>query len=520
MQRVKRFFSLALAAVLTLGLAGCGAPEPGKPENLPETAASSQSAPTDNDAIRWAAESPDAAPLTVTETAYAEFAALAAQRVHYPDERLYQLNQALAMQQQSPVPEGTHSELICPIAELPSAEQILAHIQNNRAAALEKRPECSPPEAALEGTVARLAAEDLARCLPALSERDRCRIYCNLAHLSVLVLPADGENVNACVTGDLCLLVNLAQIAALPDAQGLEKTLLHEIQHVFQRNCVEVNGGGTRSIGPSQLWPELAVNSLWWNWLHEAAAERHTMTALGSAEPLVYPDAVEWLELLDFVALLSPDQDETALETAALSTDPQVCFAALGAQDEGQRQALCCLFYSIDCLVNHRADFLAAYRWDTGQTLDDPSLCQRLTPAVLTAVSRLFYGKLAAQVHRGNVTEADVLALIALFEESWNRLLPYDTSEGFSGQQAALEEYLSLQDTFFQMLESGKGVTAAQLVAKLDSFAGVSRTGDDLARGCTLTWLCDSERQFLWNVLLPDPSAQLTHSLQFFSASR
>ena len=90
---------------------------------------------------------------------------------------------------------------------------------------------------------------------------------------------------NARVTEDGVIFLDTEVIAQLKDEQSVERTVSHEIIHLFQRMCPGHSLDGCTQIGNSLYFDSLEEagrpNPLHFQWLYEAAAEQMSMELAG-----------------------------------------------------------------------------------------------------------------------------------------------------------------------------------------------------------------------------------------------
>ena len=113
---------------------------------------------------------------------------------------------------------------------------------------------------------------------------------------------------NARVTDEAVVMLDTEMIGQLRGSQTMERTIAHEVAHLFQRMCPDHKISGLTQIGGSQYVENFdntgEVNSLHFQWLYEAAAEQMSMNEFDAKSRLVYKNMVGYLHTLDLITLI------------------------------------------------------------------------------------------------------------------------------------------------------------------------------------------------------------------------
>lgn len=150
------------------------------------------------------------------------------------------------------------------------------------------------------------------------------KIYCMLNDVKVVGIDSadftrnDIKKVyNAAVLDDATVILDTNQIDQLRQSNSLEKTIYHEVIHLFQRQAPDAKIDGLTQIGNSQYIDSFddtgEVNSLHYLWLYEAFAEYMSMQLNDSKIPLTYKNMVGYLNTLNLITLIRPDYQEDSI---------------------------------------------------------------------------------------------------------------------------------------------------------------------------------------------------------------
>ena len=465
-------------------------------------------------------------PVTVEQAAFEDLmAVLDGMEVSYTYAQAYRVEearQAEARYEDARAHQAEHfDDPVCDIKEIPSAAQIRQAIEENNRRVLAENPGLFALDPAEIALIADIIHEMAAKNADIFTEADRLRIYSLLNDISAVGIDSYDFTVNdlrkpynARVLEDGTIIIDLKTIETyLTGENAKEKTYEHEIYHLFQRMCPDAQIKDYTQIGPSQYFEDLAVNSLHWNWLYEAAAEKLTMNRWETMTALVYQNMVGYLKSLDLIAMLRPEYENAAVEELTLSVDPERLYAMSYAETEAERTEIVNLLYSIDYLQNNRDD-LEPQIIDKDAVLADARTAAKIEMknSIFLTFSKLFYRALAEQVMRGGVSLQDVFYLINAFEEDIN--YHSDMDEKPEKYTRFLETYVPLQDAFFVMLADGDETEARRLTDAFGSYAMVTKDGSTYARNCGLDWLTEAERGFLFEEIVTFDMSYLTVNIR------
>lgn len=375
---------------------------------------------------------------------------LDADSTEYEYSELYALDQAMAMAESHSPTVCSHEETLCPDGRIPTAETLYRTVQENNRAYLAEDPQVYALPDELVRHICSLIVSELTRAGSNMEKEDRIRIGCALADLTIVGIDSaspeknpGGTVINAMVTSDGCMLVDEKQIETLQGEQAADRTYCHEIQHIFQRACPPADQPGYTAIGCCEYWDELAVNSLHWRWLYEAAAELNVMREYGCTEAVVYTNMVGYLKPLEMIAAIRPGTVGQDVEFCQYTNDPEAIFSLFQASIPEEREELIDLLYAIDYVQLECEDFLAAYERVYGPCKDPVALKQGIKQGICKTLTKYFYSALTQRIlesSTGQGTEKislqGVFWLINVFEADMNWHLSYDDADRWEKNQA------------------------------------------------------------------------------------
>lgn len=479
------------------------------------------SAYTDNADRRLATGTYVGTPIHLSQEHLSQFVDwIDAQQIPYTYAELYDLDnasQALAQYADALSSQGhIHTDLIVSTNQIPSSELIASTIERNSQSFLKNHSGYYQLDQEYITLLATIFSEVLEAYYDVWSQEDLERIYCMLNNVAAAGIDSGDFTVNdlktlyfARVTDDGVIMLDLTQMEALRGDNVLERTLTHEIIHIFQRMCADHRLEGLTQIGSSQYIEAFdeagKVNSLHYQWLYEASAERMSMDLYGADTPLVYKNMVGYLNTLDLITLLRPEYSSDSLEVSQLSVDPDAVYALFGAATREEKAEIANMLFSICYIQNDRDDFVAAYEAAYGSITGQETTIKRvMKQSVAKTMTKYFYKNLAERIANADVTLQDAFYLINVFEAALNLHLVYDDESRYDLNEAPLRFYLEVQDQFFTLVAQDSGMTVEELINSLKQYALVIQTDEVYQRNCSFTWLTEKEKAFIYQVLTTD----------------
>ncbi len=462
-------------------------------------------------------------PMTIrlSEEAYEQYAAwLFSEENSYIYSDLYGIDDALAEAEKYKAAieaqASQHTDFITDIAAIPDTEEIKSRILDNNEEFLREHPEYTRLEDAWIDMISDVLVSAVEKYRAALSQADLMKIYCMMNDIKAVGIDSADFTVNelrkiynARVTEDGVIFLDTEVIAQLKDEQSAERTVSHEIIHLFQRMCPGHSLDGCTQIGNSLYFDSLEEagrpNPLHFQWLYEAAAEQMSMELAGAKTPLVYKNMVGYLNTLNLITLLRPDCGADSIAAGQLSCDPDRIYEIFGAADSEEKQEIAEMLYSICYIQNDREDFEQAYEKKYGSIQDRRNIVKReMKQSVAKTMTKYFYRNLAERIAHSQVDLQDVFYLMNVFEAALNVHLIYDEEERLDLNREALEYYVAAQDELFRLLAEDSGCSEEEIAELYGAYALVIRTGTEYRRNCSLSWLTEEEREAVGDILTTD----------------
>lgn len=456
--------------------------------------------------------------LDLSQEGYSEFAKwVDNQDVVYVYADLYDINKVLEELEQydSAISSqnNAHTDLITSIDKKPSKDLLISVINRNTKEFLRNNNGYSELSSKYITMVASIFSNILEEYYDILSKEDIARIYCMLNDLVVVNIDSldftvnDLKSVyNARVTEDGVIMLDVNQIENLKGTNTVERTIAHEIIHIFQRMCADHQIEGLTQIGNSQYIEKFDetgyANSLHFQWLYEAAAEKMSMDLYDANSPLVYRNMVGYLNTLDLITLIRPEYSSDAIEVSQLATNPNAIYEVFGATTEEEKKEIAYMLYSICFLQTDREDFVTIYERKNGEINGQEVTIKRIMKeSIVKTMTKYFYKNLAERVANSDVTMEDVFYLINVFESALNVHLTYDDADRYELNEHAIKFYLEVQNSFFAKIVEGSNMTFDELIDDFNNYALIIKTSEGYTRNNSFNWLTEKEKDFIGQVL-------------------
>lgn len=418
-----------------------------------------------------------------------------------------------------------HTDLITSINKIPTVDEVYNKIVSNSNEYLRNHPGYYSLSSDYTRLIAQILVNMVTDNYQDLSKDDITRIYCMLNDVTAVGIDSTDFSVNdlnqiynARVTDDAVVMLDTEMIGQLKGSNTMERTIAHEVAHLFQRMCPDHKVKGITQIGGSQYVENFdntgEANSLHFQWLYEAAAEQMSMDEYDAKSPLVYKNMVGYLHTLDLITLIRPNYDENSIATSQMSTDPNKIYEVFGAKTDEEKREIAHMLYSICYIQTEREDFVTVYEKANGSIQGKETTVKKIMKeSIAQTMTKYFYKNLAERVHNGSVTLQDAFYLINTFEAALNLHIVYDDAQRVEYNDESLKFYIETQNKFFQMIAEDSGMTFEEIETKFNEYALIIKTDEGYQRNCQFLWLNQNERDYIGTVLTTNINS-LTYNIR------
>lgn len=418
-----------------------------------------------------------------------------------------------------------HTDLITSINKIPTVDEVYNKIVSNSNEYLRNHPGYYSLSSDYTRLIAQILVNMVTDNYQDSSKDDITRIYCMLNDVTAVGIDSTDFSVNdlnqiynARVTDDAVVMLDTEMIGQLKGSNTMERTIAHEVAHLFQRMCPDHKIKGITQIGGSQYVENFdntgEANSLHFQWLYEAAAEQMSMNEYDAKSPLVYKNMVGYLHTLDLITLIRPNYDENSIATSQMSTDPNKIYEVFGAKTDEEKREIAHMLYSICYIQTEREDFVTVYEKANGSIQGKETTVKKIMKeSIAQTMTKYFYRNLAERVHNGSVTLQDAFYLINTFEAALNLHIVYDDAQRVEYNDESLKFYIETQNKFFQMIAEDSGMTFEEIETKFNEYALIIKTDEGYQRNCQFLWLNQNERDYIGTVLTTNINS-LTYNIR------
>lgn len=418
-----------------------------------------------------------------------------------------------------------HTDLITSINKIPTVDEVYNKIVSNSNEYLRTHPGYYSLSSDYTRLIAQILVNMVTDNYQDLSKDDITRIYCMLNDVTAVGIDSTDFSVNdlnqiynARVTDEAVVMLDTEMIGQLKGSNTMERTIAHEVAHLFQRMCPDHKVKGITQIGGSQYVENFdntgEANSLHFQWLYEAAAEQMSMNEYDAKSPLVYKNMVGYLHTLDLITLIRPNYDENSIATSQMSTDPNKIYEVFGAKTDEEKREIAHMLYSICYIQTEREDFVTVYEKANGSIQGKETTVKKIMKeSIAQTMTKYFYKNLAERVHNGSVTLQDAFYLINTFEAALNLHIVYDDAQRVEYNDESLKFYIETQNKFFQMIAEDSGMTFEEIETKFNEYALIIKTDEGYQRNCQFLWLNQNERDYIGTVLTTNINS-LTYNIR------
>ena len=432
----------------------------------------------------------------------------------YPHSELFFLDEALERRAQMPPRAGVPQVDILANGRI-TADELFDLVTENNRILLEERSLALRRE--LDEEFLRFACELIAEVLTAELARHNFvnldEIRYNVANLYILQAGRGMASGYISTSGGIGLNPNIMNDVAVIRRNPLstEITIVHEVQHLLQWvPCRERerDTSVSRAFGFMYEFEDLKVNSMYWDWFIEAAAERLAVDFL-DAEVLAYITMVSYLDSLTFVNIFRDDVG--VHDVARLTQQPSLeeFFAFFNAETPDEQREILNFFYAVEIIQLEPQDFMDIYEEWLGHPIELDDLIQlkvELRIGALETLTKAFYSNLSQAMVGRSIDLHDIFRLIAMYEATYNTHFSYDNPDRFHIIRGSLGNYLKMQDAFFAQIAEVLGVGVDDIKAGYNAYnAGIQAydpsrawmNPGDVGETIYMTWMTPEENRFL-----------------------
>ncbi len=428
-------------------------------------------------------------------------------KVTYPDEELYEIDNALSKYNNLNFTTSNHTGDILKGSKLDAQELMNIILKNNKDYMESEKQKIGGSPLYKE-----LKQKDLLEICKIIADTvnyhidkgliDIDKVSCNLALLKIF---KDAAPDMAYVTKDNCFIINPDMIDVLqimnPRIDAYRNTIVHEVMHIFQDACIDFQNINDfeMNYGPGYSWTSLKMNPLMYDWFVEAAAEKNGNNYTGQ-EPSTYHQMLGYLESMSLVTILDDNTKVNQTERITFQSKLDPLFQQFNSETEEQKKELLKMMFAIDILQTDTQDFVKAYEEKYNVKLNEESLNtykHTIKGSICTTLTKQFYANLAEQLKSKSINMQDVFFLITLYENDLYSHLKYTQEERFGYSEEFLKLYIEIQDHFFSVISKSNDFNASDLLDNYNNYGMTLMINGNKYPNYNLNWLPQDKKNYI-----------------------
>jgi hypothetical protein len=245
----------------------------------------------------------------------------------------------------------------------------------------------------------------------------------------------------------------------------------HEVEHLLQRVSTETKQalGVERAYGFCRIFPDLAVNPLYFDWFLEASAEK-LAAALYDSAPMVYATRIGYLDSLIYAGMLRADVSPVDIPRLSQQHGLARVYEVFGLDTYDRQVEFLNMMWAINIIQESPEDFMGAYAQQLGHGPDyefsedeQLALIIAMKNSICLTFSKYFYENLAGIMVGKSVSLADLFLLISTWEADLNYHITYTDETRYDSIKDFLDGYTGIQAAFFEHAAAGLGIKPEEL---------------------------------------------------------
>jgi len=258
----------------------------------------------------------------------------------------------------------------------------------------------------------------------------------------------------------LCLIVDESELS---ESEFIE-TITHEANHLLQNSSTTLEDFVEYNVGICYKFKDVAINSLFWTWYVEGAAQIGSLTQnnIPTADSFVYCDNVYFINSLNNALALNSN-DVYAITHVTSSNDLNDFLELFDCQTEEEKREILNLMVTINLYMDSYDTTISDGFFEKTKLLDDINIKKKLLNPIVNSMTKIFYKNLAEKLKDSTVKLKDVFSLISVFETQLSSVSRYNSEENIPFLGDFFKQYLNIQNQFFGTLAGQLNLTEQEI---------------------------------------------------------
>ena len=256
------------------------------------------------------------------------------------------------------------------------------------------------------------------------------------------------------------------------DSDLFEKVVTHETVHLAQagsQNEIASSIYDSR-FGCAYRFQHSSINSLDWSWFYEGTAEEIMMKKSNSDEALTYNNLIRIIKTIKSATILNPNNNSYSFEQTSLTNDLNNLFDYFNCKSSNDKEEIIKMMLSYELISgltgsSSAKEFYESYEKINGEMdyYKKKELQTNIKGSIAQTLSKQFYINLGSSMENKNIELIEVFELISVFESEMNKLTWYATSGYTENLGDFINNYVNIQDKFFEILSSKTSISIEDL---------------------------------------------------------
>lgn len=244
----------------------------------------------------------------------------------------------------------------------------------------------------------------------------------------------------------------------------------HETYHFIQSNSLQERQNLNIDVRYGFLYKfnDVEVNSLFWVWYYEAAAQS---LISDPSQGDIYKALMQSMDCIKLPTVLLAKNEVDSFEKISLSKDLNDLFLYFNCKTEKEKIEILNLMYSYNIKYNLNGssdDFFKLYKNSYNDGKMPYQISKELNNSIAQTLTKHFYKNLVLNLENKNISVNEIFSLISLFESELSREFGYSVNQKYL--TGFFDLYNEIQAEFFEIIASKLNVSVSDIQQAYNSF--------------------------------------------------
>lgn len=265
---------------------------------------------------------------------------------------------------------------------------------------------------------------------------------------------------------DIALALNIGVIPKKSNEKitAFDEIVIHETNHLIQDVRVNKDSNIERALGMCYEFKNLELNSLYWVWFVEAAAQSNTLNQkdIAVSDAIVYDTNVSSLNTINSTSVFLKDNvNELANLTAQGDLDE--FFNYFSCKNDEEKIEIMNMMIAHNLVLDSYDGTYSEPFYDKNNIDNEYEFKKELKSSIGQTESKIFYKNLAELLKFKNVKLEDIFSLISIFETELSKEIWYNSPENSDYMDDFYQNYNLIQNEFFELISQKLGINIDEI---------------------------------------------------------